>query len=79
MASGNPFIGLTQSQLESLQTVYLGAVTALASAQSYAINGRQLSRADLPAVKETLGEIGAALDDVRGNTTDRTLLSFTGL
>lgn len=76
--ASNPFIGLSLSQLQTLQTAYLDAVTALASNQSYSLNGRQLSRANLNDVKATLGEINAAIDDKNAGTTDRTLVSFTG-
>jgi hypothetical protein len=77
--ASNPFIGLTSAQLSSLQTAYLDAVTALATGQAYALNGRQLTRANLPDVTRTLGQINAALDDASGTATDRTLVSFTGL
>jgi len=76
---GNPFIGLTLAQLQTLQTAYVNAVAALAMNQSYALNGRQLTRANLKDVTATLGQINAAIDDVRGDTTTQTLVSFTGL
>lgn len=77
--SSNPFIGLTTSQLQTLQTAYLAAVTALATSQSYSLNGRSLQRANLPEVTATLGQINAALAYESGDTTDTTLVSFTGL
>jgi hypothetical protein len=77
--AGNPFIGLTLAQLQALQTAYLAAVTALASNQSYALNGRQLSRANLPDVTATLGQINGAIANISEDSADRTLVSFTGL
>ncbi len=77
--SSNPFIGLSLSQLQTLQTAYLAAVTALATSQSYSLNGRTLQRANLPEVTQTLGWINAAIADADGSTTSRTLVSFTGL
>lgn len=76
--SSNPFIGLTLAQLQSLQAAYLNAVTALATAQSYTLNGRSLQRANLPELTATLGQINAAIADADGSTTNTTLVSFTG-
>lgn len=77
--SSNAFIGLDLATLQSLQTAYVSAITALASNQSYSLNGRSLNRADLAAVRDTLGQINAAIADAQGTTTDNTLVSFTGL
>lgn len=74
----NPFIGLTTGQLSSLQSTYLDAVTALAANQSYSLNGRSLTRANLPDVTRTLGQINAALSIASGDTTHATYVSFTG-
>lgn len=76
--SSNAFIGLDLATLTTLQTAYVSALTALASNQSYSLNGRALTRANLPDVKDTLGEINAAIADINGTTNDRTLVSFTG-
>ncbi len=78
MAS-NPFIGLTSAQLATLQTAYVSAVTAIASGQSYALNGRQLTRANLSDVTATLGQINAAIADASQASTTQTFVSFTGL
>lgn len=77
--AGNPFIGLTLAQLTTLQTAYIAAVTAIATGQSYALNGRQLSRANLSDVTATLGHINSAIADIGATTTSSTLVSFTGL
>ena len=78
-ASSNPFIGLPLATLQTLQTAYVAAVTALASNQSYSLNGRTLQRADLDKVMTALGQINGAIADAQGTTTNRTLVSFTGL
>ena len=78
-ASSNPFIGLPLATLQTLQTAYVSAVTALASNQSYSLNGRTLQRADLDKVTNALGQINGAIADSQGNSTNRTLVSFTGL
>jgi hypothetical protein len=77
--SSNAFIGLDLATLTALQTAYVSAITALASNQSYSLNGRALTRANLPDVTATLGQINAAIADANGTTNDRTLVSFTGL
>lgn len=79
MAGSNAFIGLPLATLQTLQTAYVNAVTALASNQSYSLNGRTLQRADLDKVVGTLGQINAAIADASEATTNRTLVSFTGL
>lgn len=76
---GNPFIGLDSATLSSLRTAYVAAITALASNQSYSLNGRSLTRSNLSEVKETLSQIIAAQADAAGTTTDVTYVSFTGL
>ena len=78
-ASSNPFFGLPLATLQTLQTAYVAAVTALASNQSYSLNGRTLQRADLDKVMTALGQINGAIADAQGTTTNRTLVSFTGL
>ena len=76
--AGNAFIGLDIGTLQGLRTAYVGAITALASNQSYSLNGRTLQRADLNAVKQVLQEINSAIADSDGSATDTTLVSFTG-
>lgn len=74
----NPFIGLTAAQLSSLQTAYLDAVTALASNQSYSLNGRSITRVDLDKVTRTLGQINAAIAVTAGTSAQTTYVNFTG-
>jgi hypothetical protein len=75
----NPFLGLTAGQLSSLQTAYLDCVTALAANQSYSLNGRSLTRANLSEVTRTLGLINAAVAYTAKTTDQVTYVSFTGL
>lgn len=78
MALANPFEGLTTTQLQSLQTKYLACLEAIAVNQAYSLNGRSLTRANLPEVRDTLGMINAALDLAQGNTATVTRINFTG-
>lgn len=75
----NPFIGLTAAQLSSLQSAYVDCVSALASNQSYSLNGRSLTRVDLDKVTRTLGQINAAIAVTNGTSAQNTVISFTGL
>ena len=76
---GNPFLGLDAATLATMKTAYINAVLALAQNQAYSLNGRSLTRANLTEVKATLGQIVAAEQAALGQTTDTTLVSFTGL
>lgn len=75
---GNPFIGLPIGTLQSLQTAYIDCLTALASNQSYSLNGRSLTRVNLNDVQTALGNINAALAMANGTTSAATYVSFTG-
>lgn len=75
---GNAFIGLPLGTLQSLQTAYIDALTAIASNQSYSLNGRSLNRADLDKVQNALANINAALAMAQGTTSAATYISFTG-
>jgi hypothetical protein len=76
---GNPFLGLDAATLATMKTAYVNAVLALAQNQAYSLNGRSLTRSNLTEVKNTLGQIIAAEQAALGQTTDTTLVSFTGL
>lgn len=77
--SFNPFIGLPLATLQTLQSEYIAAVRALAVSSGYTLNGRSVTRSDLTQVMAALGQINAAIADAEGNTTNSTLVSFTGL
>jgi len=76
---GNPFIGLDAATLATLKTAYVAALLALAQNQAYSLNGRSLTRANLSEVKQTLLQITVAQQIGTGESTDTTLISFTGL
>ena len=76
---GNAFIGLPLGTLQSLQTAYIDCLTALASNQSYSLNGRSLTRVNLPDVQQALANINSALALASGTTTTTSYVSFTGL
>ena len=76
---GNPFLGLDAATLATMKTAYINAVMALAQNQAYSLNGRSLTRSNLTEVRTTLGQIVAAEQAALGQTTDTTLVSFTGL
>lgn len=77
--SFNPFIGLPLATLQTLQSEYIAAIRALAVSSGYTLNGRSVTRSDLTQVMAALGQINAAIADAEGNTTNSTLVSFTGL
>lgn len=76
---GNAFIGLPLATLQSLQTAYVACLTAIASNQSYALNGRSLTRANLGEVQTALANINAAIALASGTASTTTFVSFTGL
>ena len=75
----NAFIGLPLGTLQTLQTAYIDCLTALASNQSYSLNGRSLTRVNLPDVQDALANINAALALAQGTSTTTSFVSFTGL
>jgi len=77
--SSNPFLGLDLATLEILKADYISAIRALATSQSYTLNGRSLIRSDLGRVKETLGQLIDAINYEAGDSTNVTHVSFTGL
>jgi hypothetical protein len=76
---GNPLIGLDPATLAQLLTVYTEGLLAVGRNQSYTINGRSLTRANMAEIKSTIGQIIVAQQLASGTTTDQTLVSYTGL
>ncbi len=74
----NAFIGLPIGTLTGLQSAYIDCLTALASNQSYSLNGRSLQRADMGQVQMALANINAAIALAGGTTSQTTFVSFTG-
>jgi hypothetical protein len=75
----NAFIGLPIGTLTALQSSYIDCITALASSQSYTLNGRSIMRSDLGKVQDALANINAALAVAQGTSTSQSFVSFTGL
>lgn len=74
----NPFIGLDSATLTTLKSEALACLSAIMKNQSYSLNGRNLTRANLNDVKATLGQLQGALDIANGTTAQTTYVSFTG-
>jgi len=74
------FFGLPVATLEELRDEYVAAIKAVATnGTSYSIGGRSLSRANLTEMRNTLGDIMAALDR-SSNRRRRTLYAdFSGV
>ena len=79
MASSNPFLDLDAATLTILQSETLDAVRAVLKNQSYSLNGKSVSRADLSRLNEMLGQIAGALKFQSDDTGTVTNVSFTGL
>ena len=79
MASSNPFLGLDAATLTTLKSETLDAVRAVLKNQSYSLNGKSVSRADLGRLNEMLGQVTAALDYQNGDSVTQSFVSFTGL
>jgi hypothetical protein len=74
----NPFLGLDSATLSILKIKTLDAIQAVLLNQSYSLNGKSVSRADLAALNQMLGQIVDAQAYGNGDTTDTTFISFTG-
>lgn len=67
------FFGLPAATLQTLLAQYTAALSAVATrGQSYIIDGRSLSSADLGQIRQTIMEIQAAINQAAG--TRRTSL-----
>lgn len=74
----NPFLGLDSATLTTLKTKTLDAIQAVLLNQSYSLNGKSVSRADLSQLNNMLGNIQDAINDNAGTSTDTVYVSFTG-
>lgn len=79
MAPDNPFIGIEQATLLSLKTKVVSAIEACLLNQSYSLNGKSVSRADLGRLNEMLGQLQGAIDVGNGDTDTVTYVSYNGL
>ena len=71
----NPFLGLDSATLTALKTKTIDAIQAVLLNQSYSLNGKSVSRADLNALNNMLGNLQDALTDAAGTSTDTTCTS----
>lgn len=76
MAAGT-FVGLPLATIQSLKATYLECLTALAQNQSYTLGGRNITRADLAQVKDTIMELQYAEDRKSGRTARRVFCDFS--
>jgi hypothetical protein len=74
----NPFIGLDAATLTTLKSEAVACLSAILKNQSYSLNGRNLTRANLNDVTTMLGQLQGALDVANGTTAQTTYVSFTG-
>ncbi len=74
------FYGLPTATLKELRDEYVAAIKAVAiNGVSYSIGGRSLSRANLTEMRNTLGDITAALDRASGRRRRTLHASFAGV
>jgi hypothetical protein len=73
MADGNIrmiFAGQPYAQLQTWMAAYQQALTDIANTgQHYSVTGRTFSAADLPEIRQTIGEIQAAMNGTRVRRT----------
>jgi hypothetical protein len=73
------FYGLPTATLTELRDEYVNAIKAVATnGVSYSIGGRSLSRANLTEMRNTLGDITAALDRASGSRRRTLYADFSG-
>lgn len=76
MAVDNAFIGLDIGTLQTLKTEAIACLRAIMLNQSYALNGRTLTRANLNDVRDMIGQLQAAIENAQGLTSSRTYVAF---
>lgn len=79
MAIDNPFIGIELATLQALKVKTVSAIEAVLLNQSYSLNGKSVSRADLGRLNEMLGQLQGGIDDANGNSQTVTFVSYNGL
>ena len=73
----NPFIGLDKSILKSHLDAFMKAHLAIATTgQSYTLEGRSLTRANLPEIEKTISRLNDAIRLAGGKTATRVLPNF---
>jgi hypothetical protein len=76
MALGT-FLGLPLATIQSLKASYLDCLAALAQNQSYTLGGRNITRADLKAVNDTIAELQYAENRALGRGARKVLCDFS--
>lgn len=77
-SSGNPFFGVEIGTLNTLKTSVVSAISAVLLNQSYSLNGKSVTRANLADLNQMLGQIQSAIDLYNNNTTNVSYVSFNG-
>lgn len=75
----NAFVGLDPSVLTALRDDLVEGIRKVALNQSYSLNGRSLTRANLGELTKTLNQVQAALGDASGDAPSVTYVNFTGV
>jgi hypothetical protein len=78
VALDNPFLGIEATTLATFKSRVTDAILAVLSNQSYSLNGKSVTRADLNSLNQMLGQIQWALDDANGTSRTTSFISFNG-
>lgn len=78
MALDNPFLGIEAATLATFKSRVTDAILAVLSNQSYSLNGKSVTRADLNSLNQMLGQIQWAIDDANGTLRASSYVSFNG-
>ena len=79
MALDNPFYGIEAATLATFKARVTDAILAVLSNQSYSLNGKSVTRADLNSLNQMLGQIQQAIDYANGTERTTSFVSFNGL
>ena len=77
-SSSNPFFGVEIGTLNALKQSVTNAISAVLLNQSYSLNGKSVTRANLQDLTQMLGQVQSAIDLYNGNTTNVSYVSFNG-
>ena len=77
-SSSNPFFGVEIDTLNALKTSVTNAISAVLLNQSYSLNGKSVTRANLADLTQMLGQVQSAIDLYNNNTTNVSYVSFNG-
>jgi hypothetical protein len=78
VALDNPFLGIEAATLATFKSRVTDAILAVLSNQSYSLNGKSVTRADLNSLNQMLGQIQWAIDDANGTLRASSYVSFNG-